>query len=144
MLRVSDILRNKGSHVESIAPETSVLTALEIMRDKNYGSVVITEENKFKGIMTERDYSRKVILQGKNSTDTKVKDIMGTEFPQVEPSTTIEQCMKLMSEKKIRYLPVFENNELAGIISMTDVVWATIQGQKQTINHLQDYIRNAG
>ncbi len=144
MQRVADILRNKGSHVESISPETSVITALQIMRDKNYGSVVIIENDHFLGIMTERDYSRKVILQGKNSTDTKVADIMGTSFPDVSPRTSIDECMKLMTEKKIRYLPVFENEELVGIISMTDVVWATIRGQKQTINHLEDYIRNAG
>lgn len=144
MNKVSDILRNKGSHVESISPETSVIKALEIMRDKNYGSVVITQDGEFKGIMTERDYSRKVILQGKNSTDTKVNDIMGTEFPRISPDTSIDECMNLMTDLKIRYIPVFEENKLAGIVSMTDLVWATIKGQKQTINHLQDYIRNAG
>jgi len=144
MQRVADILRKKGNHVESIAPDTPVIKALELMRDKNYGSVVIMENGHFLGIMTERDYSRKVILQGKNSTDTKVSEIMSTSLPNVGNSTSIDECMKLMTEKNIRYLPVFDQKNLIGIISMTDVVWATIYGQKQTINHLEQYIRNAG
>ena len=108
MKRVKDILSRKGSSITSVQPETTVLDALKIMADQNIGSVVVQEGNNFVGIMTERDYSRKVILKGKSSTDTPVVEIMSTDFPRVTPQDTIEQCMQLMSSKNIRYLPVYD------------------------------------
>lgn len=141
MKNVSDVLSRKGSGLVSVAPGTTVLKALELMAEKNIGSVVIMDNEKYMGIVTERDYSRKVILKGKNSTETKVSEIMSTDLPSVQPSDTIEHCMELMSSKNIRYMPVFENNKLAGIISMSDVVKQTILMQKETISHLQNYIQ---
>jgi CBS domain-containing protein len=124
-----------------VLPDTPVIEALEIMADKNIGSIMIMENDQYLGIMTERDYSRKVILKGKNSTDTKVSEIMSTDLPSVSPSDSIEHCMELMTAENIRYMPVFENKKLVGIISMSDVVKETILSQKETIDHLQNYIR---
>jgi CBS domain-containing protein len=98
------------------------------------------ENNRFAGIVTERDYSRKVALKGKSSTDTLVSDIMTTDLPKVTPQDTVDYCMQLMTENNIRYLPVFSGDELQGIISMSDVVKETILMQQETINHLKEYI----
>lgn len=140
MQKVKDILAAKGSHIEAVPPETRVIDALRIMAGKNYGSVVVMENGKFLGVMTERDYSRKIILVGKNSSDTPVKDIMSTDLPKISPGDTIEHCMELMNKLRIRYIPVYEGENLAGIVSMTDVVSATIVQQQQTISHLESYI----
>jgi CBS domain-containing protein len=142
MSKISDILSRKGNKAISVTPETSVLDALKVMAANNIGSVVVKENEKFRGIITERDYSRKVILKGKNSTDTKVGEIMMTDFPLLKPGDSIEYCMELLTKNNIRYLPVFQNNELAGIISISDVVTETILFQQQTINHLHDYIHS--
>lgn len=112
------------------------------MAEKNIGSVIVMKNGEYLGIMTERDYSRKVILKDKNSTTTKVSEIMSTDLPRVSPADSIEHCMQLMTEKNIRYMPVFENNKLTGIISMSDVVKETILAQKETINQLQNYINS--
>ena len=118
-----------------------MLEALKIMAERNIGSVVVADEKgAFSGIVTERDYSRKVILKGKSSTDTLVEEIMSTDLPQVSPHDSIEYCMELMTSNNIRYLPVFTGMELKGIISMSDVVKQTIIMQKETIEHLQNYI----
>ena len=140
MKRVKDILSRKGSSITSVNSQTTVLDALKIMADQNIGSVVVLDGINFKGIMTERDYSRKVILKGKSSTDTPVSEIMSTDFPRVTPQDTIEQCMQLMSGNNIRYLPVYEDEKLSGIISMNDVVKETILGQQETISQLKDYL----
>ena len=140
MKRVKDILSRKGSSITSVQPETTVLDALKIMADQNIGSVVVMEGNNFVGIMTERDYSRKVILKGKSSTDTPVAEIMSTDFPRVTPQDTIEQCMQLMSASNIRYLPVYDEEKLSGIISINDVVKETILVQQETITQLKDYL----
>jgi CBS domain-containing protein len=143
MRSVSTVLTRKGSKIASVSPTTPVAEALQIMADKNIGSVVIMENDRYLGIMTERDYSRKVILKGKNSSDTTVADIMTTDLPSVSPYDTIEHCMELMTSRNIRYMPVFDsNNKLSGIISMSDVVKETILMQKETINHLHDYIHS--
>jgi CBS domain-containing protein len=142
MSRISDILSRKGHNAISVSPHTSVLDALKVMADNNIGSVVVKEDEKFVGIVTERDYSRKVILKGKNSTDTKVSEIMTAEFPDLKPSDTIEHCMELLTKNNIRYLPVFNEKKLAGIISISDVVKETIISQQQTIDHLHDYIHS--
>lgn len=139
MKKVSDILARKGTTIVSISPDTSVLDALKLMADKNIGSVIVMEQE-FLGIMTERDYSRKVILKGKSSTDTKVSDIMTKEFPTVVPDDSVEHCMELIAQHNIRYLPVFKNNSVCGIISMTDLIKQTILGQEETISQLKDYL----
>jgi len=142
MKKVADILSHKGSRITSVTPETTVLEALQIMADQNIGSVLVLENEKYMGIMTERDYSRKVILKGKSSTDTRVAEIMTKDFPHVTPQDTIDFCMQLLSDKNIRYLPVFENNTLCGIISINDVVKETILTQQETISHLHDYLHS--
>ena len=142
MSRISDILSRKGNKAISVLPDTCVLDALKVMAENNIGSVVVIENGKFRGIITERDYSRKVILKGKNSTDTKVSEIMMSEFPLLKPGDSIEYCMELLTKNNIRYLPVFKENELAGIISISDVVTETIMFQQQTIDHLHDYIHS--
>ncbi len=139
---VSDILSRKGSNAISVAPETPVIDALKVMADNNIGSVLVMENNKYMGIITERDYSRKVILKGKNSTNTKVGEIMTSDLPHIKPDDTVEHCMELMTDSKIRYLPVFVKEELKGIISITDVVKETILRQQQTIRHLDNYINS--
>jgi CBS domain-containing protein len=142
MTKVSDILARKGNLAISVLPETTVLDAIKLMAEKNIGSVVVMENDNFLGIVTERDYSRKVILKGKHSDDTRVSEIMSEDLPNVKLGDTIELCMSLMTQQNIRYLPVFDNSRLAGIISMSDVVKETILAQKETINHLENYIRS--
>jgi CBS domain-containing protein len=142
MKKVADILSHKGGNITSVTPETTVLDALQIMADQNIGSVLILENGQYIGIMTERDYSRKVILKGKSSTDTKVSEIMSQDLPHVTPQDTIEFCMQLLSDKNIRYLPVFESGALCGIVSINDVVKETILTQQETISHLKDYLHS--
>ena len=143
MQKVADILARKNRHLISVVPNTTVLDALKIMSDHNVGSIlVIDAEGKYNGILTERDYARKVILKGKSSTGTRVNDIMSTELPRISPDSTIEECMQLMSVNNIRYLPVFNNNYLVGIVSVNDVIKAVIANQAETISHLQSYIHS--
>jgi len=141
MKKVSDIFSHKGRKITSVPPDTTVLDALKIMADQNIGSIMVTTTaGEYLGIMTERDYSRKVILKGKSSTDTKVSEILSEELPRVTPSDSIEYCMQLMSDKNIRYLPVFENEALVGIVSINDLVRETILTQQETISQLKDYL----
>ena len=140
MKKVNDILKRKGSKIISVPSQTTVIDALRMMAEMNIGSVMVMDENKYLGIMTERDYSRKVVLKGKSSTDTKVFEIMTTDLPAVHPNDTIDHCMQLLTEKNIRYLPVFENEQLAGIISINDVVKEIILSQEETISNLKDYL----
>jgi CBS domain-containing protein len=142
MNKVSSILSRKGGFPVSVPPDMPVIDALQIMAEKNIGSVVVMENENYLGIMTERDYSRKVILKDKHSTSTLVSEIMSTDMPAVHPADTVEHCMELMTSKNIRYMPVFENNKITGIISMSDIVKETIIMQKNTIDHLESYIRN--
>lgn len=143
MKKVADVIARKGSNVTNVTPNTSVLDVLKIMADQNIGSVVVMENGNYRGIMTERDYSRKVILKGKSSTDTKVSEIMSSDFPRVTPSDSIEYCMQLMSDKNIRYLPVFDGDTLSGIVSINDVVRETILSQQETISQLKDYLHSS-
>jgi CBS domain-containing protein len=142
MNHVKDILSRKGRNAISVLPDTTVLDALKVMADNNIGSVMVMKDEKYLGIVTERDYSRKVILKGKNSTDTQVSEIMSSDLPHIKPDDTIEHCMELMTNSNIRYLPVFKNDHLEGIISITDVVKETILKQQQTIKHLDSYINS--
>lgn len=140
MKKVSDIINRKGNKVTNVPPDASVLDALKIMGEQNIGSVLVIHNGEYKGIMTERDYSRKIALKGKSSTDTKVSEIMSSDFPRITPVDSIDYCMQLMSDKNIRYLPVFEEKDLCGIISINDVVKETIISQQETISQLKDYL----
>ena len=142
MKKVSDILARKGGNVVAIDAHTSVLDALRLMEEKNIGSVIITENGEYAGLLTERDYARKVILKGKSSEDTIVREIMSTGLPHILPGSSIETCMHIMSESNIRYLPVFNDDELCGIISINDVVTETILSHEATIEHLKSYIQS--
>ena len=140
MTTVKDILSRKPETV-TISSGATVLDALKLMAERNIGSVVVTNaEGNYLGIVTERDYSRKVALKGKSSITTPVEEIMTTDFPSVVPKDSVEHCRQLMTSQNIRYLPVFLGNELEGIISMSDVVKETIAMQQETIDHLQQYI----
>ena len=142
MRKVSHIFKRKGNAVVSVDPETTVIDALTIMANKNIGSVVVMMYDKFLGIMTERDYSRKVILKGRASNETTVGEIMSSDFPAVTTEDSIDHCMTLMAAHNIRYLPVMQNDALQGIISINDVVLETIVTQKETIDHLHSYIHS--
>ena len=142
MHKVSDILNRKGAQVTVVSPDTTVIEALRVMAEKNIGSVVVMDKERFLGILTERDYSRKVILMGRHSSDTPVSEIMSADFPSITLTDTVEHCMQLMSNRRIRYLPVMHNDQLAGIISMNDVVTETILSQQQTITQLENYLQS--
>ena len=142
MRTVANILDRKGRTVETVSPSTPVIDALRIMADKNIGSVVVMENDQFLGIMTERDYSRKIVLMGRSSEDTHVADIMSSDFPAVSVKDTVNDCMQHLADRKIRYLPVMENGKLLGIISINDVVTETILSQSETIDYLQSYIQS--
>jgi CBS domain-containing protein len=141
--KVSDILLRKSINLITISPDKPVIEALQIMADKNIGSVVVMADGLYKGLITERDYSRKIILKGRSSTETKVGEIMSSDLPFVKPADTIDHCMQLMSDKNIRYLPVFENDSIMGILSINDVVRETILSHEETITHLTDYVHSA-
>ena len=143
MRKVSDILNRKGASAVAVTTDTKVIDALPIMAEKNIGSILIMDGGEYLGIVTERDYSRKVALKNKSSTDTRVSEIMSPDLPAVKPSDTVEHCMQLMTDKNIRYLPVFDNDRLSGLISMSDVVKETILEQKEMINHLESYIHSS-
>ena len=140
MKKVADILHRKGADVIAVSPDTTVIDALQLMADRNIGSVLVMTENHYVGLLTERDYARKVILKGKHSDDTLVEEIMSIGLPRITPDNSIEVCMHLMSENNIRYLPVFENDSICGIISINDVVKETILSQEETITQLKDYL----
>jgi CBS domain-containing protein len=142
MRKVSDILKRKGNKVSAVSSDLTVIKALELMAEQNIGSLVVMDADRFLGIITERDYSRKVILKGRHSSETPVGEIMTTDFPPVAPQDSVEKCMQLMSSKHIRYLPVYDSGKLVGIISINDVVTETILNQQETISQLQTYIQS--
>lgn len=143
MKKVTGIFDRKGLITISIQPGATVLDALKLMADKNIGSVVVLENGRYLGLMTERDYSRKVILQGKSSSDTTVRDIMTTDLPHISRQSTLEECMQLMSAHNVRYLPVFDADVYEGIVSIHDVIRETISSQQETIEHLQQFIHSS-
>ena len=140
MITVSTILSKKKHGFIAVPPTTSVLDAIKIMAEKNIGSVLVMDGQIYHGIMTERDYARKVILKDKQSSKTTVGEIMSTHIPHTKPQDTIGHCMKLMADTNVRYLPVFENGKLIDIISILDVIQETVNEQKETIVELQSFI----
>ena len=144
MKKVSDIFKRKGLLNITISPETQVLQALKIMAEKNIGSVVVMDGGKYIGLITERDYARKVILHGKSSSELTVGEIMSEYLPEISPNSTMDECMEIMTNHNVRYLPVFDGDDYVGIVSIIDVVKETIMEQKDTIENLQNYINFAG
>lgn len=142
MKKVSEILAHKGASVISVSPDTRVIDALKLMADKNIGSVMVMQDNVYHGLLTERDYARKVILKGKSSADTLVRDILSNDLPKISRDTSVDNCMQLMSDKNLRYLPVFDNETVIGIISINDVIKAVIANQQDTITALENYIHS--
>lgn len=143
MKKVAHILQRKGSKIISVSPDTTVLSALQLMAEKNIGSVMVMDGDAYMGLLTERDYARKVILKGHSSTETLVKEIMSTGLPRITPDNSVETCMHMMSEGNIRYLPVFENDNVCGIISINDVVTETILSQKEQIEQMHSYLHSS-
>jgi CBS domain-containing protein len=140
MKKVKDILETKGRVVWSIEPGASVYDAMKLMADKGIGALLVMEGPKLVGIISERDYARKVILQGRASRTTEVREIMTSRVVYTEPERNIEECMALMTEKRIRHLPVVEAGQVSGIISIGDLVKAIIAEQKFIIEQLERYI----
>lgn len=139
-MTVNQILSKKGIEVFSVASTITVYEAIKVMGEKNIGAVLIIEEGVLKGILSERDYARKVVLKNKASKETFVHEIMDTELITIKLTDKIDDCMALMSIKKIRHLPVIDKDKVVGMISMGDVVKAIIEIQKITIEHLDSYI----
>jgi len=134
------VLRQKDLNVWSVSPDSCVYDAIEIMADKYIGALLVVSEGKLVGVVSERDYARKVILQGKSSKETQVKEIMTSPAIFVTPEQTVEDGMRIMTEKRIRHLPVVENGKILGVVSIGDLVKWMISAQQQTIAQLHDYI----
>ena len=139
-MTVRQLLAHKGSRVETIRPERTVFEALEKMAQANIGALVVTEEDEIVGILSERDYARKVILQGRASRDTPVREIMSSPVITIDPSASVEDCMEIMTERKLRHLPVVDEGLMVGIVSIGDVVKTLISEKDYMIEQLQNYI----
>jgi len=137
---VSQILKTKGNKIWSIAPQETAYKALQLMSEKNLGAVLVIDKGKVVGIFTERDYARKVILKGKSSKTTPVSELMTKEVLCVDPETSVENCMSLMTEKFVRHLPVMEKKKLVGVVTQGDVVKQLIADQKFENEELERYI----
>jgi CBS domain-containing protein len=137
---VGALLQRKGGAIWSVAPVASVYEAIELMADKGVGALLVMDKESLAGIVSERDYARKVILKGRSSKDTPVSQIMSAPVLSVSPQETIDQCMALMTDKRIRHLPVVEGGRVVGVVSMGDLVKWIISDQDRTINQLQSYI----
>jgi len=140
MPTVKDIVSTKNRNVITVSNVTPIIDALKIMAAANIGSLVVLKNEKYAGIFTERDYARKVVLEGRASNNTSVEEVMDGDLPRLQANDPIEQCSIIMSEKNLRYLPIFENGELFNIISQSDIIRHTIEAQKKLIEHLQDYM----
>jgi CBS domain-containing protein len=139
-MKVSDILKGKSSNIYSVTGQSTVYEAIKLMGEKNIGALLVMEGDKLNGILSERDYARKVVLKGKASRETQVKEIMTEHVLTVTSEDSIERCMTIMRDKHIRHLPVVENGKVLGMVSIGDVVNGIIESQKETIEHLQNYI----
>jgi CBS domain-containing protein len=137
---VAAILRSKGYNIYSVIPDATVFEALKIMADNGVGALLVREGEKLVGILSERDYARKVILLGKSSREAKVKEIMSDKVLYVQPYRTAEECMALMITKRIRHLPVIDEEKLIGVISIGDIVKAVIDEKEFVIEQLEEYI----
>jgi CBS domain-containing protein len=134
------LLQEKGSAVFTISPDTTVYDALAIMANREIGALIVMNGDRIEGIVSERDYARKVILQGRSSRETPVRDIMTSGLLSVGPAESVDECMRLMTENKVRHLPVISEGRLMGIVSLGDLVKWIITSQRDTIQHLHAYI----
>ena len=137
---VAEILNAKGRQTWTVSPENTVLEAIQMMADKNVGALLVLEGSKLIGIISERDYTRKVVLRGKASKDTPVKEILSGTIIHVSPSDSVEECMRLMTSHRVRHLPVLEGDNVTGVVSIGDLVNWIISAQTSTIHQLQTYI----
>jgi CBS domain-containing protein len=137
---ISTILKTKSSNILTVTPDTSTYDALQIMADNNVGALLVVKGENLVGIFSERDYARKVVLKGKTSRDTKVSEMMTTNVLYIGPNCTIDECMALMTKKRIRHIPVMEDNKLIGVVSIGDVVKQIISEHESTIQQLENYI----
>jgi CBS domain-containing protein len=137
---VRSLLRKKGPNVWTIGPDASVYDAVALMADKQIGALPVVFRGSLAGIISERDYARKIILMGRNSRETKVREIMVDPVLFVTPQKSVEECMRLMTERRVRHLPVVEGEAVTGIISIGDLVNWIMSAQEETIHHLQTYI----
>jgi CBS domain-containing protein len=137
---ISEILSHKGSNAWSVSPDATVFEAIQVMADKNVGALLVTENDRLVGIISERDYTRKVMLKGKSSKTTAVKEILSSHVIHVSPAHTVEDCMRLMTDHHFRHLPVLDGDRIAGIVSIGDLVNWIISAQTSTISQLQTYI----
>ena len=142
MKTVKQLLEGKGREVHTIGPDARVIDALKLMADKDVGALIVTEGGRLAGVISERDYARKVILHGKSSQDIAVRDIMTGKVVTVQPRHTVEECMALMTSKRIRHLPVVEGERLVGVLSIGDLVKEVIAEQEATIKQLESYIHS--
>jgi CBS domain-containing protein len=142
MKTVRQLLQGKTRGLCTVSPEARVLEALKMMAEKDIGALLVVEEGRLVGILSERDYARKVILQGKSSQDTPVREIMTERVVYVQPRNTVDECMALMTDKRIRHLPVLENDQLIGVLSIGDLVKETISEQQFMIKQLESYIHS--
>jgi CBS domain-containing protein len=142
MKNVAQLLEGKGREVHTIGPDARVIDALKLMAEKDVGALIVTEGAKPAGIISERDYARKVILHGKSSHDIAVREIMTSKLVTVQPRQTVEECMALMTSKRIRHLPVIEGERLVGVLSIGDLVKEVIAEQEATIKQLESYIHS--
>jgi CBS domain-containing protein len=137
---IASILRNKGRDIWSVSPEETVYDAIAMMADKGIGALLIISDGKLVGIFSERDYARKIILQGRSSKNTKVWEIMTGSPVTVTANHTVDECMRIITHNRVRHLPVMDGDKLLGVISIGDLVNAIIEAQAQTIDHLHTYI----
>lgn len=140
MVTVRHLLDRKGSAVYSIGPEDPVLEAIQLMADRHIGSLLVMKGDELVGIVSERDYARKVILLGRSATETPAWQIMSSPVHTVSPAHSLEDCMRLVTDKRIRHLPVVEGGRIVGMISIGDLVKAVIEDQQHTIEQLESYI----
>jgi CBS domain-containing protein len=140
---ISSVLQHKNPELWTIGPETTVYDAIELMADKNIGSLLVLEGGKLCGMLSERDYTRGVILKQRTSRQTPVREIMSTQVVTVTPSDTVEHCMKLMTDRRIRHIPVLAEGKVAGIVSIGDLVKWIISAQEAMIDHLENFIKGS-
>ena len=143
MTTVQQILNEKGHQILSVDPDASVFDAIQEMTDKDVGALLVVENNRLLGLFTERNYTRNVILKGKSSPKTPVRDVMTSPIMTARPQQSVSECMAVMTEKRVRHLPVLEDSNLLGIISIGDLVKSIIADQQFTIEQLEQYIHNA-
>ena len=137
---IREILSHKGNQVWSVPPETTVFDAIKMMAEKNVGALLVTTEGRLAGVMSERDYTRKVILKGRSSKETPVREIISGKVITVSPDHSVEECMRLMTEHRIRHLPVLQGSTILGVISIGDLVNSIISSQNSAIEQLETYI----